>query len=106
MMTGKWHLGFADGERPSQRGFDRTLMLADTGADNWRQRSYLPIYAEANWFEDGEPTTLPEDFYSSKYLVDKAIEYIGTDEECAKALFCLRRISGGTHSSASPGCLP
>ena len=104
MMTGKWHLGFADGERPSQRGFDRTLMLADTGADNWRQRSYLPIYAEANWFEDGEPTALPDDFYSSKYLVDKAIEYIGSDEESAKALFCLRRISG--HSSAGPGCVP
>ncbi len=87
MMTGKWHLGFADGERPSQRGFDRTLMLADTGADNWRQRSYLPIYAEANWYEDGEPTTLPEDFYSSEYLVDKAIEYIGTDEDAQKPFF-------------------
>ena len=87
MMTGKWHLGVADGERPSQRGFDRTFMLADTGADNWRQRSYLPIYAEANWFEDGEPTTLPEDFYSSKYLVDKAIEYIGTDEDDAQKPF-------------------
>ena len=87
MMTGKWHLGFADGERPSQRGFDRTLMLADTGADNWRQRSYLPIYAEANWFEDGEPTALPDDFYSSKYLVDKAIEYIGSDEEAQKPFF-------------------
>ena len=77
LMSGKWHLGFSDGEKPSQRGFDRTLMLADTGADNWRQRSYLPIYTEANWFEDGEPTTLPEDFYSSEYLVNKAIEYIG-----------------------------
>jgi arylsulfatase A-like enzyme len=77
LMSGKWHLGFSDGEKPSERGFDRTLMLADTGADNWRQRSYLPIYAEANWFEDGEPTTLPENFYSSEYLVDKAIEYIG-----------------------------
>lgn len=87
MMTGKWHLGLADGERPSQRGFDRTFMLADTGADNWRQRSYLPIYAQANWYEDGEPTTLPEDFYSSEYLVDKAIEYIGTDEDAQTPFF-------------------
>ncbi|HCG70472.1 MAG TPA: arylsulfatase, partial [Gammaproteobacteria bacterium] len=81
LMSGKWHLGMADAERPSQRGFDRTFMLADTGADNWRQRSYLPIYAEANWFEDGEPTSLPEDFYSSKHLVDKAIEQIGSESE-------------------------
>ena len=48
---------------------------------------YLPIYAEANWFEDGEPTALPDDFYSSKYLVDKAIEYIGSDEEAQKPFF-------------------
>ena len=87
MMTGKWHLGLADGERPSQRGFDRALILADTGADNWRQRSYLPIYAQANWYEDGEPTTLPDDFYSSKYLVDKAIEYIGSDADSQDPFF-------------------
>ncbi|MEC8620757.1 MAG: sulfatase-like hydrolase/transferase, partial [Pseudomonadota bacterium] len=87
LMSGKWHLGFSDGEKPSQRGFDRTLMLADTGADNWRQRSYLPIYAEANWFEDGEPTTLPEDFYSSEYLVNKAIEYIGDEKEAQQPFF-------------------
>ena len=87
LMSGKWHLGFSDGEKPSQRGFDRTLMLADTGADNWRQRSYLPIYAEANWFEDGEPTTLPEDFYSSEYLVNKAIEYIGDEKESQQPFF-------------------
>lgn len=77
LMTGKWHLGMDPERRPSARGFDRTFMLADTGADNWRQRSYLPIYATANWFEDGQPVALPEDFYSSKHLVDKAIEYIG-----------------------------
>ena len=87
MMTGKWHLGLADGERPSQRGFDRALMLADTGADNWRQRSYLPIYAQANWYEDGKPTTLPDDFYSSEYLVDKAIEYIGSDADSQDPFF-------------------
>ena len=87
LMSGKWHLGFSDGEKPSQRGFDRTLMLADTGADNWRQRSYLPIYAEANWFEDGEPTILPEDFYSSEYLVNKAIEYIGDTNEAQQPFF-------------------
>ena len=79
VMSGKWHLGMDPARRPSARGFDRTFMLADTGADNWRQRSYLPIYENANWFEDGKPATLPDDFYSSEFLVDKAIEYIGED---------------------------
>lgn len=86
-MSGKWHLGQSDGERPSQRGFDRALMLADTGADNWRQRPYLPIYANANWYEDGEPTVLPDDFYSSELLVDKVIEYIGDEAPLAAPFF-------------------
>ena len=87
LMSGKWHLGWDEGELPSQRGFDRTLMLADTGADNWRQRSYLPIYATANWFEDGKPATLPDDFYSSEYLIDKTIEYIGYDDKSHQPFF-------------------
>ncbi len=81
LLSGKWHLGRGAGELPSQRGFDRAFALADTGADNWRQRSYLPIYANANWFEDGEPIQLPDNFYSSKNIVDKAIEYLGEEAQ-------------------------
>ncbi|MFT7044342.1 MAG: arylsulfatase A-like enzyme [Candidatus Azotimanducaceae bacterium] len=80
-MTGKWHLGKEPDTLPSARGFDRTFILADTGADNWDQRPYLPIYDTANWYADGQPTTLPDDFYSSKTLIDKTIGFIneGTD---------------------------
>lgn len=75
-MTGKWHLGHEPSSLPPAHGFDRSFALDASGADNWEQRSYLPIYREAPWFEDGEPATLPEDFYSSKFIVDKAIEYL------------------------------
>ncbi len=77
-MSGKWHLGAAPQQLPSQRGFIKTFALADTGADNWRQQPYLPIYAEANWFENGERTDLPDDFYSSKTIVDKALEHLAS----------------------------
>src|SRR6056297_775347 len=63
-MAGKWHLGAAPDKLPSRRGFQRTVALMDSGADNWEQRPYLPIYEEANWFADGERFELPEDFYS------------------------------------------
>jgi arylsulfatase/uncharacterized sulfatase len=53
--------------------------MADSGADHWEQRPYIPIYDKANWFADGEEHTLPEDFYSSTYLVDKTIEFIGSN---------------------------
>lgn len=78
-MVGKWHLGKEPDTLPSARGFDRTFILADTGADNWEQRPYLPIYDNANWYADGQPTTLPDDFYSSKTLVDKTISFINSD---------------------------
>ena len=80
-MTGKWHLGHTPELLPSSRGFDRTIAMADTGADNWDQRTYLPIYEQANWYADGAEHTLPDDFYSSKYFIDKTIEFIGSNAE-------------------------
>ena len=80
-MTGKWHLGHTPELLPSSRGFDRTIAMADTGADNWDQRTYLPIYDRANWYADGAEHTLPDDFYSSEYFIDKTIEFIGSNAE-------------------------
>ena len=75
-MAGKWHLGQTPDLLPIRRGFERTVTMADTGADNWEQKPYIPIYERANWYADGERTTLPQDFYSSRFLVDKMIEFI------------------------------
>lgn len=79
-VTGKWHLGHEPSALPPSHGFDRSFVLDASGADNWEKRSYLPIYSDAPWFEDGAPTDLPEDFYSSKFIVDKAIEYLDEGE--------------------------
>lgn len=75
-MTGKWHLGHEQGDLPGSHGFDRSFILDASGADNWEQKSYMPYYKTAPWFEDGKPATLPRDFYSSRFLVDKMIDYI------------------------------
>jgi arylsulfatase A-like enzyme len=75
-MTGKWHLGHGRGDLPNAHGFDRSFVLDASGADNWEQKSYMPYYATAPWFEDGKPATLPKDFYSSRFLVDRMIDYI------------------------------
>lgn len=86
-MAGKWHLGAGPGKLPSQRGFERTVALMDSGADNWEQRPYLPIYDEANWFADGERFELPDDFYSSRFLIDKTIEFIASNLEDGRPFF-------------------
>ena len=42
-MAGKWHLGMDPRKRPSRRGFERRLAMADHGADNWEQK---PLYTD------------------------------------------------------------
>ena len=76
VMAGKWHMGEAADEMPQAHGFDRSFALAASGADNWADQSYMPYYKDAPWFEDGVETSLPEDFYSSRFIVDTAIEYL------------------------------
>lgn len=82
LMTGKWHLAEEAEDMPQNHGFDRSFALAASGADNWDDKSYMPYYAEAPWYEDGREASLPEDFYSSKFIVDKMISYLeDTDAE-------------------------
>lgn len=75
-MTGKWHLGHGPGDLPNEHGFDRSFALDASGADNWEDKPYMPYYREAPWFEDGKPASLPEEFYSSKFMVDRMIDYL------------------------------
>lgn len=82
VMAGKWHLGEAADEMPQAHGFDRSFALAASGADNWDDRSYMPYYKDAPWFENGVETSLPQGFYSSRFIVDKAIKYLAeTDQD-------------------------
>jgi arylsulfatase A-like enzyme len=86
-LTGKWHLG-ADAKRlPHARGYDRAFSLADAGADNFEQRPIEGLYDKANWTENGKPATLPRDYYSSAFVVEKMIEYIESDRASGKPFF-------------------
>ncbi len=86
-MTGKWHLGSEEGDLPNHHGFDQSFALDASGADNWEQKPYMPYYATAPWFENGVAADLPEDFYSSKFMIDKMIDYIGEGGESDEPFF-------------------
>ena len=86
-MTGKWHLGHGPGELPNAHGFDRSLALDASGADNWAPKPYMPYYRTAPWFEDGEPAAMPEEFYSSELLVDRMLEYLGAEAQSPEPFF-------------------
>ncbi len=75
-VTGKWGIGAKGKNLPNRFGFDRSYVMDSTGGSNYDHRHYLPGYPEVPWYEDGKPVRLPDDFYSSRNLVDQMIRYI------------------------------
>ncbi|WP_328804419.1 arylsulfatase [Sphingopyxis microcysteis] len=83
-FTGKWHLGSDTTRLPHARGYDRAYSLADAGADNFEQRPIEGLYDTAAWTENGKPATLPKDYYSSRFVVQKMIDYVEADRASGK----------------------
>jgi arylsulfatase A-like enzyme len=80
-ITGKWNVGSEPHNLPNRRGFDRSIIQGDTGSDNWvPSQRYLPHSAAVEWFEDGKPATMPAEYYSSTYFVDRMVGYLKADE--------------------------
>jgi arylsulfatase len=72
-MAGKWHLGAE--ALPHTRGFQRSFALLQGAGSHFDATGYSPAQATVDYFRDGAPATLPEDFYSSDFYADQMIEY-------------------------------
>tara|TARA_R110001592_G_scaffold363396_2_gene687716 strand:- start:140999 stop:142756 length:1758 start_codon:yes stop_codon:yes gene_type:complete len=87
-VAGKWHLGTEAGNLPPARGFDNSVIQADSGSDNFEMRPYLPMKPEAYWYENGQRmSALPADFYSSRFFVDNTIEFLQSTNSESKPFF-------------------
>ncbi|HQD16475.1 MAG TPA: sulfatase-like hydrolase/transferase, partial [Ottowia sp.] len=86
-FTGKWNLGLGLERSPGARGWDRSLSLEQTGADNYEARVYAPLNLEAVWWEDGQRAQLPKDFFSNRHYVDKMIRFIEDGKPGGKPFF-------------------
>ena len=86
-MAGKWHLGKTKKSIPAARGFERSISLMESGADNFEKKSYLPLYDYVHFYEDFEEVDLPDDFFSTDYYTDRLIEYIGKDRDDGQPFF-------------------
>lgn len=76
-MAGKWHLGGNADSIPHARGFDKSFALIESGADNWVEMPYAPIYERVHYFEDETLTSLPaEGYYSSDFYTQRIIDNI------------------------------
>jgi arylsulfatase A-like enzyme len=52
-IAGKWHLGDDSRNLPPARGFDYSVIQADSGSDTFEMRPYLPMTPEVYWSENG-----------------------------------------------------
>jgi arylsulfatase len=86
-MAGKWHLGKTKKSIPAARGFERSISLMESGADNWEKKSYLPMYEFVHFYEDFDEVDLPDDYFSTNYYTDRLKEYIGKDHGDGKPFF-------------------
>jgi arylsulfatase/uncharacterized sulfatase len=86
-IAGKWHLGKSASTLPGQRGFERSFIQADSGSDNWEERPYVFLYDQASWFEQDRPAHLPQNYYSSNFIVDQTLGYIRDGGKDGKPFF-------------------
>jgi arylsulfatase len=74
-MAGKWHLGLKDDQSPAVKGFERSFVLLQGGADHFVKPSGAGGM-EATSRDDGKVVPLPQDFYSTTYYTDKMLGYL------------------------------
>ncbi len=87
-MVGKWHLGHSDKTIPNAKGFERSFALMESGADNWIEQPYAPMYEAVHYYEDDKQVSLPtENYFSSNYYTDKMMNYIDSNKDDGKPFF-------------------
>lgn len=86
-FSGKWHLGKTPGKLPGARGYDLAVVMPDAGADNFEQKPIYGLHDEVDWTEDGKPIRLPRDYYSSTFIINKAIQYIDSGRTSGRPFF-------------------
>ena len=76
-IAGKWHLGESAEHSPAARGFEKSYVLAESGAGHFSNMQSLSGPGRAIYRENGKQLdSLPADFYSTRFYADKMIEYI------------------------------
>lgn len=92
-MVGKWHVGHKEGQRPSDRGFERSLNAAAGGF-------YFSADEKANLFLDGKPVKeadgLPENWYTSDLWTQYSLKFID-EAQAANKLFMLYLAENAPH---------
>lgn len=92
-LTGKWHLGEEEGEKPHDRGFEQVFGILEGGGDHF---GVLDKVCAANrsacggkitYINNNDVIEAPENFYSSSSYTDIMIEFIEQNRRSGKPFF-------------------
>ncbi len=87
-MSGKWHLGDDEEHSPAARGFEKSFVLAESGAGHFSNMQSLSDPGQAIYRDNGKQIdSLPEDFYSTRFYAERMIDYIEQDKNDDKPFF-------------------
>jgi arylsulfatase len=94
MLSGKWHAGHECHSRPEVRGFDRFTGIYTHVDSYWKVLSGCDIYRDGELFiEAGEnpinPYNPDQEFYTTDFFTDTAIDYINQAGEVPDKPFLL-----------------
>ncbi|MEP4051048.1 MAG: arylsulfatase [Litorimonas sp.] len=88
MMAGKWHLGDAPEQRPTAQGFDLAYSSLKGNPDHFGAgQKGEPNMITANYTENGAPANYPVGTYSSDFLSEKIVDYMGGETTEDKPFF-------------------
>lgn len=78
LMSGKWHLGYTKGARPTDRGFNQAFAFMGGGTSHFDDAMPLGTVESFHTYYtlNGEKTPLPSDFYSSKNYAQQLEQWI------------------------------
>lgn len=92
-IAGKWHLGLTPEANPALKGFEKSFVTLEGGANHFSNRLLFPDSPELTYghkslySENGEKTDWPEGKYSTDFYTDKLISYIDSNQEDGKPFF-------------------
>ena len=84
-IAGKWGLGGPQGVDPTERGFEKSMVLLPSGGGH-----YQPIFHDVRYSRNGEVIAEQEEpTYSTTLFTDALIEFFEADKENDKPFFAL-----------------
>lgn len=86
-MAGKWHLGRTPEANPINKGFEKSFVTLEGGANHYSSRGIFPEDPISPYTENGEKTDWPEGVFSTDFYTDKLISYIESNRKDGKPFF-------------------